>query len=83
MIKVILFLSFVINSIGLIFSVYSVFMGEELFIFVAIGLFFIVIINYEFLSIINNVEFLMKENKKLNKQLKKINENLNNVLEIT
>lgn len=82
MIKLILYLTFAVNSLGLIFSVYSIWMGDELFIWVAIGLFFTLVINYEFLSIINNVEFLMRENKKLQKQLKKLNDHLNNVLEI-
>lgn len=82
MIKLILYLTFAVNSLGLIFSVYSIWMGDELFIWVAIGLFFTLVINYEFLNIINNVEFLMRENKKLQKQLKKLNDHLNNVLEI-
>lgn len=82
MIKLILYVTFAVNSLGLIFSVYSIWMGDELFIWVAIGLFFTLVINYEFLNIINNVEFLMRENKKLQKQLKKLNDHLNNVLEI-
>jgi len=82
MIKLILYLWFIVNSVGLIFSIYSISMGEELFGLIAVGLFFSLVINYELIQIVNNVQMLIKENKRLSKQVDKINEKLSNVLEI-
>jgi len=76
MTKLILVLALISNMIGLVASVYFAVVLEPVFLLVAIGLLFSLIIIGELIRLLDNVKFLMRDSKAKSKEIKKLSEQL-------